>query len=104
MSTSDEDLDTLDSVIRASKFESTQSFWSWVKGIEFASIPITKNRIRVKEDGNHLEDEVVGPCCPDCKTAWDNSGLQASLQGVVWKANVPNSQVFWYVCMFWSTY
>ena len=66
--TSDDEIETPDSIIKASKFASSRSFWSWVKGVEFGSIPVTKTRIRVKEeDGNHLEDVVVGLVVPNVR-------------------------------------
>ena len=94
MSDFDEMCTDTDSVIKASYFTSN-SFWSWVEGMEFRKIPVTGLRIRCMKEGGggDLVEDAVRQGCPQCKRLWETSGLKESLQVVNWKEKRLNSEV-----------
>ena len=82
-----------DSVIKASYFNSN-SFWSWVEGMEFRTVPVTGLQIRcIKGVGGDLVGDAVRQGCPQCKRLWDTSKLEDSLQEVNWEEDLLDSKV-----------
>ena len=68
--------------------------------MEFRLVPVTGLQIKcVKGDGGI---NLVGDAmrhCPQCKTTWDTSKLEDSLQEVNWEEDILDSKVCVLVCM-----
>ena len=85
--------------INASYFR-RKCFWTWVEGVDFATLPITQTKIRCILERESPEEKP----CKECVAVWARSGLRESLQSVPWGAEVLESQVcFGIVRMFQST-